>query len=229
MVCEQLSSDDLFAVLKSSEGSIVRQYEQSFEAYDIEVLFRDEGLRRIATLADAEKTGARGLMTVMERAFRDLKFELPSSHVRRFEVTADLIDHPDAALKILLAEQARQERLILRDVIVEFGERFTESYGLKLRFTVEASDYLVESALNQNKAVRELCAEKFKDFQFGLRLISTNTGQAEFIVDRVVVENPDKLLSEWVVASYRENHPVAQGPQSMQVSPLKSRQPGVES
>ena len=76
-----------FSVLKTSEGSIIRQYEQTFAAYGIEVLFSDDGLRRIAELAGEEQTGARGLMTVCERVFREFKFELPSTHVKRFVVT----------------------------------------------------------------------------------------------------------------------------------------------
>ncbi len=86
--------DDLFRILKTSEGSIIRQYEQTFAAYGIEVLFRDDGLRRIAELAGEEPTGARGLMTVCERVFRDFKFELPSTLVRRFVVTRELVDDP---------------------------------------------------------------------------------------------------------------------------------------
>src|SRR5438093_7805897 len=42
VVCQQLNIDDLFLILKTSEGSIIRQYEQSFAAYAIEVLFRDD-------------------------------------------------------------------------------------------------------------------------------------------------------------------------------------------
>src|SRR3989454_8091033 len=109
VVCLQLNVDDLFQILKTSEGSIIRQYEQSFAAYGIEVLFRDDGLRRIAELATEEKTGARGLMTVGERVFRDLKFELPSTAVKRFVVSRDLVDNPQAQIKMLLAEQAREE------------------------------------------------------------------------------------------------------------------------
>src|SRR6185295_11973099 len=45
VVCQALNVDDLFQILKTSEGSIIRQYEQSFSAYGIEVLFRDDGLR----------------------------------------------------------------------------------------------------------------------------------------------------------------------------------------
>ena len=99
VVCHSLKVDDLFLILKSSEGSIIRQYEQDFAAYGIEVLFADEGLRRIAERAADEQTGARGLMTVCERVFRDIKFELPSTKVRRFVVTRELVDDPAAELQ----------------------------------------------------------------------------------------------------------------------------------
>src|SRR4029077_13183730 len=55
VVCHSLKVDDLFLILKSSEGSIVRQYEQDFAAYGIEVLFSDDGLQRIAERAAEEQ------------------------------------------------------------------------------------------------------------------------------------------------------------------------------
>lgn len=203
VVCQQLNVDDLFQILKSSEGSIIRQYEQSFAAYGIEVLFRDDGLRRIAELAAEEKTGARGLMTVCERVFRDLKFELPSTHVKRFVVTRELVDDPRAELVNLLAESAKEEHVVMRQLAHEFAARFREAHGLTIRFTDDAAEYLVEQAIAQSISVRDLCAMRFKDFQFGLKLIAQNTGQQEFTLDRVAVEVPDKVLSDWVVASYR--------------------------
>src|SRR5882724_7380340 len=39
VVCHPLKVEDLFLILKNSEGSIVRQYEQDFAAYNIDVLF----------------------------------------------------------------------------------------------------------------------------------------------------------------------------------------------
>jgi len=203
VVCQPLAVDDLFAILKTSEGSIIRQYEESFAAYGIEVLFADEGLRRIAELAAEEKTGARGLMTVGERIFRDLKFELPSTPVKRFVVSRELVDNPPHALGKLLAEHEKEERSLMRQVVDEFARRFTEAHGLKLVFTGAAAVRLVELALEHQKPVRDLCAERFKDFQFGLKLISQNTGQQEFTIDVAAVEAPDKVLSDWVVASYR--------------------------
>ena len=203
VVCQQLNIDDLFLILKTSEGSIIRQYEQSFAAYGIEVLFRDDGLRRIAELAVEEKTGARGLMTVCERIFRELKFELPSTAVKRFIVTRELVDHPIVELQMLLAEHEKEERVVMRQLVHEFAQRFQETHSLKIAFTEAAADRLVSLALEQSKPVRDMCAERFKDFQFGLKLIAQNTGQKEFAIDLDSVEAPDKILSEWVVASYR--------------------------
>jgi ATP-dependent Clp protease ATP-binding subunit ClpX len=147
VVCHALQVEDLFLILKNSEGSIIRQYEQSFGAYGIEVLFRDDGLRRIAERAALEKTGARGLMTVCERLFRDLKFELPSMPVKRFVVSEALVDSPAGALDQLRAEQAREEREMLREVVREFARRFDEMHGLKLVFTMEAEERLAALSL----------------------------------------------------------------------------------
>ncbi len=204
VICQQLNMEDLFLILKTSEGSIIRQYEQSFSAYGIEVLFRDDGLRQIAEMAAEEKTGARGLMTVCERTFRDLKFELPSTQVRRFVVTRELADQPQRELQKLLEQHAKEERTVMSQLLQEFAQRFQETHGLKIRFTETAVDRLISLALAQSKPVRDLCSEKFKDFQFGLRLISQNTGQQEFVIDDQAVESPDKVLSDWVVASYRK-------------------------
>ncbi|HRI15293.1 MAG TPA: AAA family ATPase, partial [Verrucomicrobiota bacterium] len=102
VACHGLDEDDLFDVLRKSESSLIHQYERAFAAYGIEVRFRDDGLRRLATRAATEGTGARGLMTVCERVFRDFKFKLPSSRVKSFSVTAALVDDPAGELRRVL-------------------------------------------------------------------------------------------------------------------------------
>lgn len=204
VVCHSLGVEDLYEVLKHSEGSIIRQYEQDFAAYGIEILFSDEGLRRIAAKAADERTGARGLMTVCERVFRDLKFELPSTSVKRFVVTGNLVDHPNQELAELLSDPDHEERLIAGQVVLDFASRFRAEHGQILQFTDEAVQLLVEQALKEAIPVRELCARKFKDFHFGLKLITQNTGQQEFVLDATAVREPDKALSDMVVASYRK-------------------------
>ena len=51
--------------------------------------------------------------------------------------------------------------------------------------------------------MREFCERSFKDYQFGLTLIKRNNGRVEFSIPARAVDHPDSVLSEWVVASYR--------------------------
>lgn len=203
VVCQSLDVEDLFTIVKSSEGSIIRQYEQTFGAYGIEVFFEDDGLRQIATIASQEGTGARGLMTVCERVFRDFKYELPSTHVVRFTVTRELVDDPGRMLGRLIDASQQEEKAGGRHLVDEFAQRFARAHGMTLKFTGEAVEGLINQAALRGVSIRDLCTEKFKDFQFGLKLIAQNTGQTEFAIDAEAVEAPDRVLSEWVVASYR--------------------------
>jgi ATP-dependent Clp protease ATP-binding subunit ClpX len=98
VACRPLAAADLYDVMKESESSLLRQYERAFKAYGIRIKWRADGLRQIAKLAATEGTGARGLMTVCERALRDFKFELPSSTVREFTVTRELVMNPKKVL-----------------------------------------------------------------------------------------------------------------------------------
>src|SRR5438046_7443169 len=82
VVCEELDADDLYKIMKFSEGSILRQYERAFRAYGIEISFEDEALRLIAQAAALEKTGARGLLTVFEKLFREYKYNLAGSGLK---------------------------------------------------------------------------------------------------------------------------------------------------
>ncbi|HEX7653271.1 MAG TPA: AAA family ATPase [Verrucomicrobiae bacterium] len=102
VACHSLDTADLFDVLRRSESSLIHQYERAFSAYGITAHFHDDGLRRLAEMAFTEKTGARGLMTVCERVFRDLKFALPSTKIKSLEITAQLVDDPKGELKRLL-------------------------------------------------------------------------------------------------------------------------------
>jgi ATP-dependent Clp protease ATP-binding subunit ClpX len=102
VACHALDTDDLFEVLARSESSLIHQYERAFAAYGIKLRFEPAALRKLAELARDEETGARGLMTVLERVFRDLKFRLPSSRLRSLTVTAQTVENPAEALRRLL-------------------------------------------------------------------------------------------------------------------------------
>jgi ATP-dependent protease Clp ATPase subunit len=207
VVCDPLGADDLFEILKRSEGSIIRQYERAFHAYGIEVLFEDGALRRIADLAAQEKTGARGLLTVCERLLRDYKYELPDSGVRSFTVGEALVGAPAAVLSALLESGHAEKEKSLAAIVEQFAERFRDQHEIDIAFEPEAAHALVERALAEQAGVRELCETLFKDYQFGLQLIRKNSGRRSFVIPRRAVDDPDGVLSEWVVESYRQARP----------------------
>jgi ATP-dependent Clp protease ATP-binding subunit ClpX len=203
VACSALQVDDLFYILKQSEGSLIHQYEEAFRAYGIEVMFTDDGLRAIAKLAAEEQTGARGLVTIGERVLRPFKFELPGTEVRRFVVNETLVLDPPAELRRILADGKYEERLVMGEVAREFAARFEEKHLLRLELAPDAIDALVEGALQARRNMREHCAVVFKDFEFGLKLVNKNSGQTAFPIDRSVVEAPGQAMSRWVVSSYQ--------------------------
>ena len=205
VVCEELAVDDLFAIMKRSEGSIIRQYERAFRAYGIEVFFEDEALRRIAELAAEEKTGARGLLTVCEKILRPFKYELPGSGVSRFAIDRALIEHPGETLERLLALGHLEKEKALTAVAREFFERFSEKQGVRVELTGEAAAALVARAEAENVHMRDLCERLFRDYAFGLKLVRGT--QETLILGPEAIENPDKYLSDWLVKTYRGETP----------------------
>lgn len=204
VVLDKLSVEDLYNILKQSEGSVIKQYESSFHAFGIDIIFSDEGLRSIAEKAAVENTGARGLLTVCERGLREFKFELPSANVRQFVVTQDLVEHPHEELQRILREPVYEQREVMRQCVHEFERRFEEKHGLRIKLNDDAVEEIVGRAQQAQKSVTELCRQLFKDYQFGLNLVKNNTGQTEFAIPASALADPDKFLSDWVVSSYRK-------------------------
>jgi ATP-dependent Clp protease ATP-binding subunit ClpX len=202
VVCEDLDAEDLFKIMKYSEGSLLRQYERAFRAYGIEISFDDEALRLIAEAAAKEKTGARGLLTVFEKLFRDYKYYLAGSGVSQLRVTIDLVREPKRVLERLMAEGHKHEEVTLVANARQFADKFENEHGIEIVFDDTALRRLIERAQQERMTMEELCAHLFKDFQFGLSLINKNTGRTKFVLDAAAVDAPDRFLSELVVKSY---------------------------
>src|SRR6266516_3419298 len=202
VVCEDLDADDLYKIMKFSEGSLLRQYERAFRAYGIEISFDEEALRLIAEAAAKEKTGARGLLTVFEKLFRDYKYHLAGSGLSQLRVSAELVREPKRVLDRLMAEGHKLEAQTLEVGVRQFAERFKSEHGLQLVFDESAVRRLVERAQAERMTMDDLCAHLFKDYQFGLNLIKKNAGWREFVLNAEAVDAPDKFLSGLVVQSY---------------------------
>ncbi len=202
VVCEELTADDLYEIMKFSEGSILRQYERAFRAYGIEISFEDEALRLIAEAAAKEKTGARGLLTVWEKLFRDYKYHLAGSGITQLRVTGVLVREPATVLERLMAEGHKQEGVALERAVQSFADTFSTQHGIEISFDRAATERLIERAQAEHMTMPELCGHLFKDFQFGLSLVQKNTGQRTFLLGREAIDAPDRFLSDLVVRSH---------------------------
>ncbi|HEX4638034.1 MAG TPA: AAA family ATPase [Chthoniobacterales bacterium] len=202
VVCLDLDADDLFKIMKFSEGSILRQYERAFRAYGIGISFDDEALRLIADAAAQEKTGARGLLTVFEKLFRDYKYYLAGSGLSQLRVTAELVREPKRVLERLMVEGEKHEAKMLEEAARGWATAFGREHGVEIVFDDGALRRLVERAHTERMNMDDLCAHLFKDYQFGLGLVKKNTGRTKFVLGAEAVGAPDRCLSELVVQSY---------------------------
>ncbi len=65
-------------VLSEPKNALTKQYQKLFEFENVKLKFTDGAIREIAEKAIAQKTGARGLRSVLEEHMLDIMFDLPS-------------------------------------------------------------------------------------------------------------------------------------------------------
>ena len=64
--------------LEFSLNSLIKQYKKLFKIDNIDLVFTEEAKRAIAQKALKQKTGARGLRSIVEKLLTNLMFECPS-------------------------------------------------------------------------------------------------------------------------------------------------------
>ncbi|WP_456431232.1 AAA family ATPase [Thermosulfuriphilus sp.] len=143
-VFDELKEEDLYEILRNPNSTVVVNKKQDFKAYGIELVFEDEALKVLARQAAAEKTGARALVRVVERALLPFEKTLPTSDIRRLVVTPELVEDPKGWLAYVLNDPdspdlaARFERALeeelsrLKAFLKDKKAAFFEGLGLSL-------------------------------------------------------------------------------------------------
>ena len=73
-----LTRSDLRRILTEPKNSIIRQYETSFALDDIKLDFTDDAIDAIANQSFEQKTGARGLRSIVENLMLGISYDIPS-------------------------------------------------------------------------------------------------------------------------------------------------------
>jgi ATP-dependent Clp protease ATP-binding subunit ClpX len=89
---DELTKDDLVRILTEPKNAFVEQYKALFRMEEVKLNFSEEALSATAEKAIEQKTGARGLRTILESTLMEVMFELPSmSGITHCDVEADAI------------------------------------------------------------------------------------------------------------------------------------------
>jgi ATP-dependent Clp protease ATP-binding subunit ClpX len=75
---DSLDKAALMRILREPKNSLIKQYTKLFELDGVELYFKDDAVEAIADKSLEQKTGARGLRSIMERTLENLMYEIPS-------------------------------------------------------------------------------------------------------------------------------------------------------
>jgi endopeptidase Clp ATP-binding regulatory subunit ClpX len=144
-VFEKLEVDDLYAILKNPNNPIILGKKKDFKSYGIDIQFEDEALYGLAVKAYEEKTGARGLVSAVEKVLIKFEKRLPSTDIRKFVVTRALVEGPERELERLLQDPSdpemlekfesllTREKTALKESVLHREAEFKKRYGIVFR------------------------------------------------------------------------------------------------
>ncbi len=89
---KELQKEDLIAILTEPKNAITKQFRASFEMDDMALEFTKDAIEAIADEAIRQKTGARGLRSIVEKCLMDISYEAPSIEGRKsLTITKDIV------------------------------------------------------------------------------------------------------------------------------------------
>ena len=104
---KELTKDDLVSILTEPKNAITKQFKASFDIDNVELNFDEDAIAEIAEEAIRQKTGARGLRTIVEKMLMDVMFEIPDLQGRNsFTVTKELVQQKVEDIKSLIKQIA---------------------------------------------------------------------------------------------------------------------------
>lgn len=91
-VLEELDETSLVRILTEPKNALIKQYRKLFEYDDVQLEIDDDALAEIAKMAISQKTGARGLRSILEGILMRSMFKVPSDgSIATVHVTKDCV------------------------------------------------------------------------------------------------------------------------------------------
>ncbi len=183
-----LDVEGLYRIVKNPLSSVIQSKKRDFAAYKIELDFEDDALRILAEKAQEYKTGARGLVSVFENILMPFERSLPSTSIRKLTVSADLCNDPEQYLN----------KMVNRHAFESYSQNFLRNTGITINFSDEAKEILKATAISQSIDLKTYLDERFKNYDYGLKLIELES----FDVTPEVIEDTQKYLDRLIKENY---------------------------
>ncbi len=143
-VFEYLTEEDLYEILINPNNPVILGKKLDFASYHIDIKFEDAIIRDIAKAAYQEKTGARGLVSAVEKVLLPFEKRLPSTGANFFPVTREVVDHAEETIGKLCENPdddstarafevlAKEEKKRIQSYVRDNREKLSEKYNLTL-------------------------------------------------------------------------------------------------
>ncbi|MBQ7289738.1 MAG: ATP-dependent Clp protease ATP-binding subunit ClpX [Alphaproteobacteria bacterium] len=99
---QELDEDALVKILTEPKNAVVKQFTAMLGMDGVKLNITDDGLRAIAKMAVARKTGARGLRSILERVLMQPMFDAPDKEdLAEIVIDADVVDGKKQPVEIM--------------------------------------------------------------------------------------------------------------------------------
>jgi ATP-dependent Clp protease ATP-binding subunit ClpX len=88
----ELNEEALVQILTTPKNALVKQYQKLFEMDGVKLKFTKGALYKVAAMAAAQKSGARGLRAILEAALLDIMYETPGQPVSEVVINEEVIE-----------------------------------------------------------------------------------------------------------------------------------------
>ena len=109
---QELSEEMLIKIMQEPKNALLKQYGSLFKMDGVKLDIKNDALKKIANLAIDQKTGARGLRSIIESLLIDLMFETPDKKdLEKIVINSDVVSNKSDPILIYSNKQTNQKIL----------------------------------------------------------------------------------------------------------------------
>ena len=110
---EELDLDMLIRIMQEPKNALIKQYVALFKMDGVNLEIKSEALKEIAKLAIEQKTGARGLRSILENLLTELMFETPDyKDLEKIVINKDVVKKSSDPIMIYNNKNTSQKILV---------------------------------------------------------------------------------------------------------------------